>query len=74
MMMTRASAYAEFRESEKGTLAPGMLADLTVLSQDIFTVPAAALSQTRSVLTLVGGHTVFDAGVLKPQRWSASRR
>ena len=65
-MMTRASAYAEFRESEKGMLAPGMLADLAVLSQDIFTVPAEALPQTRSILTIIGGETVFDTGVLKP--------
>lgn len=35
---TRGSAYAEFAEREKGRLAPGMFADLAVLSQDIFTV------------------------------------
>ena len=38
-MYTRGSAYAEFAEHEKGTLAQGMLADVAVLSQDIFTVP-----------------------------------
>ena len=58
---TRGSAYAEFAEREKGTLAPGMLADLAVLSQDIFTVPAEALPATTSVLTLVGGTVVHDA-------------
>lgn len=57
---TRGSAYAEFAEGEKGTLAPGMLADLAVLSQDIFTVPAQALPGTTSVLTLVGGAIVHD--------------
>ncbi|HET7456111.1 MAG TPA: amidohydrolase [Gemmatimonadaceae bacterium] len=57
---TRGSAYAEFAEREKGTLAPGMLADLAVLSQDIFTVPAAALPGTTSVLTVVGGRIVRD--------------
>lgn len=62
---TRGSAYAEFKENEKGTLAPGMLADLAVLSQDIFTVPANALPATVSVLTMVGGKTVYDAGSLK---------
>ena len=61
---TRGSAYAEFAEREKGTLAPGMLADLAVLSQDVFTVPAAALPATRSVLTMVGGRVVHDAGTL----------
>jgi predicted amidohydrolase YtcJ len=57
---TRGSAYAEFAEHEKGTLAPGMLADLAVLSQDIFTVPTEALPATVSVLTLVGGAIVHD--------------
>ena len=60
-MYTRGSAYAEFTEREKGTLAPGMLADLAVLSQDIFTVPAQALPATTSVLTIVGGRIVRDA-------------
>lgn len=57
---TRGSAYAEFAEGEKGTLAPGMLADLAVLSQDIFTVPPPALPRTTSVLTLVGGRIMHD--------------
>ncbi|HEX5869843.1 MAG TPA: amidohydrolase family protein, partial [Longimicrobium sp.] len=57
---TRGSAYAEFAEGEKGTLAPGMLADVAVLSQDIFTVPPQALPGTTSVLTLVGGAIVHD--------------
>jgi predicted amidohydrolase YtcJ len=61
---TRGSAYAEHAERRKGTLAPGMLADIAVLSQDIFTVPAEALPATVSVLTLVGGRIAFDAGVL----------
>jgi hypothetical protein len=61
VMMTRDAAYAEFAEREKGTLAPGMLADLAVLSQDVFTVPATALPATRSVLTLIGGRVVYDA-------------
>jgi predicted amidohydrolase YtcJ len=60
-LMTRDAAFAEFAEGEKGTLAPGMLADLAVLSQDVFTVPAAALPATRSVFTLVGGRVVVDA-------------
>lgn len=61
---TRGSAYAEFAEHEKGTLAPGMLADLAVLSQDVFAVPTEALPGTTSVLTLVGGRVAYDAGVL----------
>lgn len=59
-MLTRVPAYAEFAEREKGTLAPGMLADLAVLSQDVFTVPPEALPGTMSVLTMVGGRIVYD--------------
>jgi predicted amidohydrolase YtcJ len=62
---TRTSAYAEFAENEKGTLEPGRLADLAVLSQDIFQVAAADLPKTQSVLTLVGGKIVYNAGVLQ---------
>jgi len=59
-MYTRGSAYAEFAESEKGTIAQGMLADIAVLSQDIFTIPLKALPGTTSVLTIVGGQVVFN--------------
>ena len=59
-MYTRGSAYAEFTEHDKGTLASGMLADLAVLSQDIFTIPARALPGTTSLLTMVGGRIMHD--------------
>jgi hypothetical protein len=61
---TRGSAYAEFQEWQKGALKPGYLADLAVLSQDIFTVPPPAIPGTASVLTVVGGEIVWDAGVV----------
>jgi predicted amidohydrolase YtcJ len=61
---THGAAYAEFEERRKGTLGPGKLADLAVLSQDIFHVAPPDLPATRSVLTLVGGRVVWDAGVL----------
>ena len=56
---TLTSAYAEFAEDKKGSLVPGKLADLAVLSQDIFTVPVQQLLNTRSVLTIVDGKIVF---------------
>jgi predicted amidohydrolase YtcJ len=62
---TTGSAFAEFAEKEKGTLKPGMLADLAVLSHDIFTVPMDALPGTTSVLTIVGGKIVHDGKQLK---------
>jgi predicted amidohydrolase YtcJ len=58
---TLTSAYAEFQEKEKGTIEPGKLADIAVLSQDIFSVPAQELPKTISVLTLVGGKLVYKA-------------
>jgi predicted amidohydrolase YtcJ len=63
---TRMSAYAEHAERDKGTLAVGKLADLAVLSQDIFTIPLQALPGTTSVLTLVGGRVTHDALGQKP--------
>jgi predicted amidohydrolase YtcJ len=62
--MTWGSAYAEKRERDKGWLGPGTLADVAVLSDDIFTVPADRLPGLTSVLTVVGGTIVYDAGVL----------
>jgi predicted amidohydrolase YtcJ len=57
---TREAAFAEFREEEKGTLTPGMLADIAVLSQDVFSVAPDALPATESVLTIIGGEIVYD--------------
>jgi predicted amidohydrolase YtcJ len=59
------SAFAEFAENEKGTIAGGKLADLVVLSQDIFAVPVTELPKTSSVVTIVGGKIVYDAKTLK---------
>jgi predicted amidohydrolase YtcJ len=61
---TLTSAYAELAEKEKGSLEPGKLADLAVLSQDIFKIPLPDLPKTESVLTIVGGKIVFDSGAL----------
>ena len=61
---TWGSAYAEKGERDKGWLAAGTLADLAVLSDDIFTAPAERLPAITSVLTLVGGTIVYDPGVL----------
>ncbi len=64
---TLTSAYAEFAEKDKGSLEPGKLADLAVLSQDIFTVDASDLPKTESLLTMVGGKIVYDAKVIPHQ-------
>ena len=58
---TRGSAFAELAERQKGTIAPGMLADVALLSQDIFKVPVPELPRTTSVLTVVNGRIVHEA-------------
>jgi predicted amidohydrolase YtcJ len=64
---TLTSAYAEFAEKDKGSLESGKLADLAVLSQDIFTVDASDLLKTESVLTMVGGKIVYDGKAIPRQ-------
>lgn len=64
---TLTSAYAEFAEKDKGSLEPGKLADLAVLSQDIFHVEAQELPNTESLLTMVGGKIVYDAKKVSAQ-------
>ena len=58
---TTGSAFAEFAEKEKGTLAPGMLADLVVLDTDITAVPPEKILGTKVLRTVVGGKTVYEA-------------
>ena len=58
---TTGSAFAEFAEKEKGTLAPGMLADMVVLDRDITAVAPEKILGTRVLRTVVGGKTVYEA-------------
>ena len=57
---TAGSAAAEFADGDKGMLKPGMLADLALLSQDIFKVARQDLPKTTSVLTIVNGRIVHS--------------
>jgi predicted amidohydrolase YtcJ len=57
---TAGSAFAEFQERDKGTLARGKLADLIVLSDDIFTIPPARLKDVKVLATIVGGKVVHQ--------------
>jgi predicted amidohydrolase YtcJ len=61
---TRGAAFAEGAENDKGVLAPGKVADLAVLSQDIFAA-SSSLPETTSLLTIVGGKVVHDANALR---------
>lgn len=57
---TSGSAYAEFMESRKGTLARGFLADLVLLDRDITAVPPETIRDARVLMTVVGGKVVFQ--------------
>ena len=57
---TAGSAYAEFQDAEKGTIARGKLADLVILSDDIFSIPPASIKDVKVMTTLVGGKVVFQ--------------
>jgi len=59
-MFTISPAYAAFQEKEKGTIEPGKLADLTILSNDIMKIPEAEILKTRCVMTVIGGEVVYD--------------
>ncbi len=58
---TRNAAYAAFEEDVKGTLAPGRLADVTVLTRDILTCPDEEILSARVAMTILGGRIVFTA-------------
>jgi predicted amidohydrolase YtcJ len=58
---TRDAAFAEHAEKEKGTLAPGALADLVVLSQDLLAAPPDRIHETKVLLTVLGGQDTWRA-------------
>jgi predicted amidohydrolase YtcJ len=57
---TVGSAYAEFQEKVKGSLAPGKLADLVLLDRDIFNIDPAELDKVKVVMTMVDGRVVYE--------------
>lgn len=59
-MHTANAAYASFDEDVKGSLAPGKLADLVVVSEDLRRVPATGLRHVPVDLTFVGGELVYE--------------
>lgn len=57
---TAGSAYAEFQENIKGTVSVGKLADLVMLTDDIFVIPAAQIKNSKVLTTIVDGKIVFE--------------
>jgi predicted amidohydrolase YtcJ len=56
---TISCAKAAFEEDIKGTLTPGKLADMVVLSKDILTIPEAEILDTVVLYTIVGGKVLY---------------
>lgn len=59
---TRDAAYAEFQEHQKGQLKTGYLADLVLLSEDIFKTRPEQLNTVKPLFTMVAGKLVYEAG------------
>lgn len=54
------AAYGAFEEKIKGSIEPGKLADFTIFSSDIMTVPDMDILKTEVMMTIVGGKVVFE--------------
>jgi hypothetical protein len=57
---TYGPAYASFEEDIKGTLEAGKLADMVVLSQDLFTIDPKDITKTEVLCTILGGEIVYE--------------
>ena len=55
---TRYAAYASFEEKIKGSLTPGRLADMVVLSEDPWRIPPEEIAKISVVMTILGGRVV----------------
>ena len=61
MGYTRDAAYAEFQENEKGQLKEGYLADMVLLSEDIFQIQPEELKNVKPLFTMMDGKMVYEA-------------
>ena len=57
---TSGAAYAEYMEAEKGTIARGKLADLTLIDRDLTNIPPEIIRDAKILKTIVGGRVVFE--------------
>jgi predicted amidohydrolase YtcJ len=62
-MATYNAAYAAFWEHRIGSIEPGKLADLAILSDDIMTMPEDRIPEAKVLATLLGGKPVHDSGL-----------
>ena len=57
---TVGSAFAEFQENEKGTIAPGKLADIVILARDIFKIDPKEIEKVKVVTTIMDGRVIYE--------------
>jgi predicted amidohydrolase YtcJ len=62
---TQGGAYSSFEESSKGKIAPGYLADIVVLSQDLFTIDPMKTFETKVLITIFDGRIIYEAEKVK---------
>ena len=65
-MHTINAAYEMHHEKARGSLEVGKDADLIVIDQNLFKIPVTRISETRVLMTMLGGTVVYDAGALAP--------
>jgi predicted amidohydrolase YtcJ len=85
-MLSLSRAYAAFQEKQRGSIAPEKLADFTVLSGDIMSLPESQILGTHVLMTIIGGDVVYatpDApspaavakrGVTSMKQWPRTER
>lgn len=65
LMMTRRAAYPIWKENALGSIEPGKLADIVILSGDYMATPVEELDQLTSIMTLIGGKVAFESAELR---------
>lgn len=60
-ILTSGPAYAAFEETDRGTIAPGKLADFSVFSADLMKIPESEIPRAHAVMTVIGGEIVYQA-------------
>ena len=59
-MFTKWAAFSVFEEDIKGTIEIGKLADLTIFSKDLMTIPEEEIMSSEVVMTIVGGQITYS--------------
>ena len=64
-MWTLSGAWMSFDEKNKGSIEPGKLADLVVVSKDFLNCPVDEIKDIEALLTVVGGRTVYQSAAMQ---------